>query len=193
MNKWLFLDNEMGSTEPDYSLLTSSFLVVDDNFNVVDSLDLFLKPNDGRYIVAAEGMSVNKIDLVEHDKIAITYKEGGTQLFNFLRKVTGDGKNKLNVVGKGIYGDIQFIEKYLISRGSFEKFTSYHIVELSSIVQFLKSCGLFPDEVSGSLVSLAKHFKIEVNENIIHSAQYDSELTFQVFLALRKMFIGTPI
>ncbi len=188
-NKWIFLDNEMGSVELDYSLLTSSFLVTDENFNITDSLDLFLKPNDGRYIVAGEAMGVNRIDLYSHDLKSITYKEAGTVLYRWLSKITDDGKNKLNVVGKGIHGDIQFIQKYLISRGSWEKFTSYHTIELSSIIQFLKLCNVFPEDIGGSLISIAKYFGIIVDENETHTSKYDTELTYKVFMELKKQMI----
>ena len=37
---------------------------------------------------------------------------------------------------------------------------------------------MFPEDVSGSLVSW-KYFKISVDENDTHSADYDTKLTFQ--------------
>lgn len=184
----------MGGLEKDqYSLLTVYLVMTDDNFNILGDLYLYLKPNDGIYKVCARAMEVNKINLVEHDKKAITYKEGATALYNFLSKHTDGGKIKATVVGHGIYGDVEWILHHLISRNSFENFTSYRKLDTSSTCQFLKSVGLFPEDVSGSLVSLAKHFKVTVDESLAHDAKYDTLLTLGVFMAMRKMFIGTPI
>ena len=44
---YIFLDCEMGSVDLEYSLLSSYFLVVDGNFQKIDELELFVKPDDG--------------------------------------------------------------------------------------------------------------------------------------------------
>lgn len=180
----------MGGLEKEkYSLLTVYLLATDDQFNAIGNLYLFLKPDDGIYKVCAEAMNVNRINLVEHDTRAIYYKEGGTKLFNWLRQLTEDGKNKFTVVGHGVYGDVEWIIHHLMSRGSWEKFTSYRKLDTQAVVQFLKACDLFPEEVSGSLISIARHFGISVDENAAHDARYDTEMTYKVFLALREMLL----
>ena len=85
MNKYLVLDCETGGFEGT-SLLTFHFDVLDKDFNTLDSLSLFLRPKDHIYKVTAEALTVNHIDLIEHEKKAITYQEGGTLLFDFLQK-----------------------------------------------------------------------------------------------------------
>jgi oligoribonuclease (3'-5' exoribonuclease) len=191
---YLFLDNEMGGLEREqYSLLTSYFLATDDNFNVIAELDLRLKPDDGIYKVCGEAMSVNKINLAIHDRLAITYKEGATKLYNWLRLLTEDGKIKAIVVGHGVYGDVEWIIYHLISRGSWEKFTSYRKLDTQAVCRFLKSCNMFPEDVSGSLTSLAQYFKIPVDENETHTSKYDTELTFKVFMALRKLLMSPAL
>ena len=180
----------MGGTEREkYSLLTSCFLATDDNFNVIETLYLYLKPDDGIYKVCGEAMNVNRIDLKIHETKAITYKEGATKLYKWLQKLTDDGKIKAVVVGHGVYGDVEWIIYHLLSRGSWEKFTSYRKLDTSAVCQFLKACNMFPETVSGSLESLAKYFNIPVDENELHNAKYDVELTFRVFMGLRKVLL----
>ena len=183
---YVFIDCEMGSVELEYSLLSAYFLATNDNFQKVDELELLVKPDDGKYIVTGEALSINKIDLYSHDLKAKPYKETGTILYKWLDKLTENGKNKFVPIGHGIYGDIKFIQKYLISRGSWEKFISYRTLDTSGVCQFLKSCNLFPETVSGSLESLAKYFNIPVDENTLHNAKTDTLLTFQVFMKLRE-------
>ena len=186
----IFIDCEMGSVELDYSLLSSYFFATDDNFQRIDELELLVKPDDNRYIVCGEAMNVNKINLRVHDTKAIPYKTAGTTLYNWLDRLTDRGRVKFTPVGHGIYGDIKFIQKYLISRGSWEKFISYRVLDTSAVVQFLKTCGKFPEDVSGSLGSLAKYFSVPYDENLAHSAEYDVKLLFGVFQGLRKLIMA---
>ena len=184
---YLFLDNEMGGLERDkYSLLTVYLMATDDQFNVIGDLYLYLKPDDGIYKVCGEAMNVNRIDLKVHDTKAITYKEGATKLYLWLKGLTEDGKNKLTPVGHGVYGDVEWIIYHLLSRGSWEHYTSYRKLDTQAVCQFLKACGKFPESVSGSLTSIAKYFNIPVDENAVHDAKYDTELTYKVFLKLRE-------
>ncbi len=91
MSKYLVLDCETGGLEGT-SLLSLYCAVLDEDFNTLDSLELFLRPKDHIYHVTAEGLGINKINLIEHEKKAIPYAEGGTLLYNFLRDNSMDIK-----------------------------------------------------------------------------------------------------
>jgi oligoribonuclease (3'-5' exoribonuclease) len=184
---YLFLDNEMGGLDRDqHSLLTVYLAVFDEHLMKLDELYLYLRPNDGIYKVVASAMAVNKIDIVQHDGIAITYKEGGTELYNFLKRNSKDGADKLIPVGHGIHGDIDWILYHLISRGSWNVFVSYRKLDTSAVAQFLKSCGRFPETVSGSLKSLAEFFNVPFKEEELHDARVDTLISVAVFDKLRK-------
>ena len=183
----------MGGLEKEkYSLLTAYFLFTDDDFNPVDDLYLYLKPDDDIYKVCGSAMNVNRIDLKVHDTKAITYKEGGTKLYNWLKSVSNDGKFKLTPVGHGVYGDVEWVIHHLISRGSLEVFTSYRKLDTQAVCQFLKTCGRFPEDVSGSLKSIGDYFGIPNDENDLHDAKVDTLLTLEVFKALRSEVMGEP-
>lgn len=186
---YLFLDNETGGIGTEYSLLTTYLVILNDSFEKISDLYLYLKPDDGVYRVCGRAMGINKINLAKHDEIALTYKEGGTQLYNFLKNATDDGKIKLTVCGHGIHGDVEMILHYLMSRGSFEKFTSYRKLDTQGVVQFLKTCGIFKDEITGSLSSMATFFGINVQSESLHDAKYDTELTVEVFKKLRERIV----
>ena len=67
--KYLAFDTETGGLISGVALLTSHFLVLDNDLKVLDELELTTKPNNGHYVIAPEALEVNKINLIEHHKI----------------------------------------------------------------------------------------------------------------------------
>jgi len=181
MNKFLGLDVETGGVTPETSLLTAYFAVLDENLLVVDDLNLLVKPDDGNYVVTAQALAINKIDLIEHDKVAMTYKAARTPLYQFLeRNYQGE---KLIPVGHGTAFDVARVKKDLISQGSWENYVSYRTIDTSIVAQFLRAAGRFPDSVSGSLGSLVGHFGLLL-EGELHTARED---TLQTVSVLREL------
>ena len=186
--RYLVVDCEMGGRELRYSLLTAAFMVTDDKFNVIGTLDLAVKPDDGDYIVSGQGMGVNKINIIEHDKIAIPYKQAKPLLFNFLKQFSSCPNCKLVPVGHGVRGDIEHIIARLISEGSWEQFCSYHYLDTSVVLQYLRACGKMPLDCDGSVMALAKHFSIDISGDL-HNAMVDVQVTaaiLKAFVALGK-------
>ena len=184
MNQFLGLDVETGGVTPETSLLTAYFAVLDENLLVVDDLHLFVKPDDGNYIVTAQALAINKINLIEHDKIAMTYKAARTPLYQFLeRNYKGE---KLIPVGHGTAFDVARVKKDLISQGSWENFVSYRLLDTGNAAQFLRAAGLFPKDVSGSLGSLVSYFGIK-SKGELHNARVDTLQTVSVLQALLNL------
>ena len=94
MTRFLAFDAETGGIGADKALLTLYFIVLNEKFEVLDELDLRIKPNDDIYHVTAEALEINKINLVEHDKVALTDKAAGQVLYPFLEKHSEKGKIK---------------------------------------------------------------------------------------------------
>ena len=199
MIKYLHMDCEMGGRELKYSLLTAYFMVTDAKFKVLGDLYLAVKPDDGDYVVSGQGMAVNKINLQEHDKIAIPYKEAKPLLYNFLRRHSAGIVNgaatpnwmpiRLIPVGHGVKGDIQHvISAPLISEGSWEQFCTYHYIDTSVVLQYLRAIGKMPVDTDGSVTALAKYFGIKV-EGEDHDCRVDTKKTlgvFQKFVAMGR-------
>lgn len=182
------LDNETGGLADDVSLLSTYLEVVDEQFNVVDSLELYTKPNDGIYKVEAGGLEVNKINLVEHDKIAITYSEAGQKLFNFLKKNSQDGKIKLIPLGKNVQFDVLGLQRTLLQKKNMEKFVSYRQLDITAIAMGLQIKGKLPADMSLSLGSLAQYFNVyNLVQGNAHEAKYDTRVTVLVFQKLLEL------
>jgi hypothetical protein len=179
---YLATDAESGGVAEGVSLLTAWFGIYDTDGILLDELDLCVKPENGIYHLEAEGMEVNKIDLIQHDKAAVTYKQAGQTLYAFLKKWSKDGAEKLMPVGHNLYGDVDWYCKFLLSQGSWKKFVSYRLRDTGSFGSGLKDAGILPHSISGGLGAFLEFFDI-VNE-APHTAKGDGMATMKLWLAL---------
>ncbi len=178
MIAYLFMDCEMGGRELKYSLLTTYFLATDDRFQKAGDLYLEVKPDDNTYIVSGQGMAVNKINLQEHDKRAICYRDAKTPFFLFMQEMYKK-LGRLTPVGHGVKGDIEHCIGRLTSQGSWEQFCTYHYIDTSVVLQYLRAIGKMPVDGDGSIKALADYFKIEVvGED--HDCRVDTSKTLGV-------------
>lgn len=188
MNKYIAFDCETGGIGTNHSLLTVWFAVLDEKLNVIDTLDLKLKPNGGEpYRVNAEALNVNKIDLVAHDRVATTVSEGGQQLRSLLWQHSNNGKIKLIPIGHNVVFDEIFIHEHLLGKREWQKYVSYRHLDTGVIARYEIIKGNIPDTVSGSLSSLMEHFDIQFTGNGAHDAQSDTLATVDVLKALLKL------
>lgn len=183
MNTYIALDTETGGVTPETSLLTAYLAVLDDAFHIVDEIDLKLKPEDGNYVVTAQALSINKINLVEHDKVAMPYSKAKTPLYQFLEK--NHQGEKLIPLGHGVHFDVVRVRS-LISQGSWENFVSYRMLDTSIAARFLIAAGVLPKNLSGSLGSIVSHFGIK-SKGDLHDARVDTLQTVSVLQELLNL------
>lgn len=196
---YIALDAEMGGIDLKYSLLTVYFRVLNEEFQFVDELYLRLKPDNGEYIVSARGMEVNQINLVDHDKIAITYTDGKDVIRKWLYGISKlPNYKRMSPIGHQFDGDLRHIWDKIMPREKWEAYVSYRKRDTSSIAEALRDSGIIPSNVmgeegvSGSLSSLAEFFKVSPDGNL-HDAKVDTILTIEVYkkmVNLLKSFIS---
>ena len=187
--RYLHLDGEMGGREVTYSLLTMYFGVTDMDFKPLGELYLKVKPDDGIYIVSGQGLRVNKIDLAKHDLEAITYKQASSILYTFLNEHAANGR-RLIPVGHGVRGDIKHIIGHkLLSEGSWNQFCTYHYLDTSVILQFLRACNKMPMECDGSVGELAKVLRIKV-QGELHDGKVDAVTTAAILQKFIQLGMG---
>lgn len=185
MQLFLPMDNETGGLSKGVSLLSTYLEVVDIKLKVIDSLDMLVRPNDGVYTVEAEGLEVNGIDLIQHDKVALSYSEAGQRLFKFLQKNSQDGAIKLIPVGKQVHGDVTWLQEHLLGKKTMDKFVSYRTIDITGIALTLQIKGKIP-MISLSLGSLVEYFGIRVPGKA-HEAKYDTKATMLVWQKLMDL------
>jgi hypothetical protein len=178
----LGIDTESGGIGLEYSLLSINFSIIDDNCEIVESLDLKLKPDpiNGRseYFVQAEALRVNKINLAQHDLEAISYKESKSVIYKWLEKTTKEYGN-FTVFGQKVERDVELITRYTISENSWYNFVNRRVIDTISLGKYAQLIGLIPETQSLSLSKITDYLGVEVDENRIHDAQYDVMLGAQ--------------
>ena len=172
--KYLFLDTESGGPSGEYSLLTAAFIVMDDGYYVVDSLNLALKHEI--YKIQPGGMAVNKIDLIEHDKTAITPSAAGQQLREFLKKHYVKDGGYLIPVGHGLEGDQQLIWDQLLGKKTWSQYVSFCGLDTGVITKWLAINGKIKGE-SLNLFNLCKELQVDVSDLVEHTADGDAVAT----------------
>jgi len=177
--RYISIDTETGGIGLDKSLLTLSMIYVEiqgGKPHILERFNLSLIPDDGIYRVTAGALDINKINLVDLAKVAITYKEAGTKVYNKLKSWYVDNNSVMPVpIGKNVYFDLTQIWDKLLSRGAWESFVSYRVLDLSSVVQFMKFAGKMPESVGGSLSSVCEYLNVKVGN--LHEAEADALMT----------------
>lgn len=183
--KYLAIDTETGGLKGT-SLLTVFLGVYDSELNLIESKHEALKPDDGLYVVTAQGLEINGINLVAHDKKAKLRKELRSEITSWLRDHSEQGANKLIPIGHNVKFDILKIQETITSPESWDHYVSYRVLDTGVIAQFLKYINILPDSISGSLSSLIEYFELKT-EGTLHDAEVDAKMTVEVFKKLAEL------
>lgn len=186
MRRYFLFDTETGGLEATkHSLLSFYGLILNDNFDLLDSIDLMIKPDDGVYHVDIEAMKVNKINLLEHDKIAIPESQAGMKLGMFLGGHFAENQaSKLIPAGHNIGRlDIPMGER-LIGFNRWNSLFVQRTMDTGTLGQMLIAQGKIPETNKGSLVELCNHYGIKSEG--AHNAKNDVEMCRWLLLEMKN-------
>lgn len=174
---YLAFDTETSGIHIDAQVLTAYFIILDSNFNEIDSLDLKIKYPV--YSIQLKAFQVNNIDLVKHEQEALISLDAKIKLKNFLLK---HKKNKYIPLGHNIKFDLDKMRSF----GIYDYVSSTFNLDTMQIAQFLKSSNKLPFNQSLSLKNLTEYYGIKPSGEL-HNAECDIRLTIDLF----KHFQGT--
>lgn len=184
MQYYFATDTETGGLNPDKAdLLTFYVGFHDEEFKLVDELYLKLKPDDGRIPIAELGaLRVNGINIAEHlaDPETVTYKEGREKVIAITKKYLKKNGRYSNIrpMGHNLPFDINWIQKHLVDKDTWDSMIHYGIIDTKTICDFLKDVGWFPKEL-GTLTSLVDYLGIP--KRPAHNAKEDTLMMVDVY------------
>lgn len=197
--KFILCDCETGGTDSRFSLLSAHFSHLSDNMEIVSSLDLKFRPDNGIFVIMPEAMGINKIDLADHENNGVSYYEGYQNFSKFVQEdprrkdmqcnYHEDYEDVYTLVGWNIGYDIEFLKRHLFDNcvTQYEDSFSYTSFDVKSIAINLQNLGLLPEDLKLSLGNLANHFNIDASK--AHNAREDCILTLKVLEKLNQLIL----
>ena len=187
---YLWYDCETGGTDRDvHTLLTAYFAIYNEQWEKLDELELFMKPDEGDIVAVQEALEVTGIGIKSHleDPRTITMSEAKKVLIEFLEKHKIKGKRRhFRPCGQNIGFDENFVMAQLVPEEEWRKLVHYRAIDTLQILTFLQDVGFLPKEL-GNLGSQVEYFSIP--EGKAHDAKEDIRMTVDVYRAYRKLLI----
>ena len=183
-------DIESGDLEPEQGdMLSAYFAVLDEEFKILEELDLKLKPEGRLPIANAKALEVNGIDIHKHiaDPQTVTYADGQKKLVTMLKKYLKKNGRYSNLIGMG-YNirsfDNRWIQYHLLEKETFNSLIHYKYLDVADEIDVLKRHGWLPPTL-GTLGSAVEFFGLPKLE--AHIARNDILMTIQVFLKVKEL------
>lgn len=175
--KYIAFDTETtGLDSIKNNLLTVCFVILDESLQELSRFSYNIKHDE--YTLSTKAMKVNKIDLIQHEKNALTIKEANKDLTGKLKKLNAE--YRLVPIAHNINFDILFIKNSgLLPEHEYSKYISYNGLDTIVLCQFSKLTGILPSDLPISLMSLCKHFNINVTGEL-HTCEADILATIEV-------------
>ena len=183
---YLAFDVETTGLETNCNVLTAYFIILDADYNKIDTLDLKIKYP--YYIIYPKALEINKIDILKHDKdINSVYTELAILKLNSILE-----KNKTNTKYKIMGHNVQFDLNMLINNNILTKEYIDIYLDLSKYIDTLilarelKLKKIIPKNQSLSLSKLCYYYDLYNElENKFHNAEYDIKLTILLYKKLK--------
>lgn len=185
--KYFLFDTETGGIRKEMSLLTLYGHILDDNLNILDTIDLKIKPDDGVYHLTAQGLGINRINIMEHDQVAKPVSEVKNRFKNYI--VGWTLNQKLTPIGHNVRFDVKFVKTHLLE--DWDRYFDRRHIDTASIGKFLALTGIVPKLNSYSLADMAAAMLLEIDESKRHEASYDADLTLNVLRSMTNLVKGS--
>lgn len=145
-----------------------------------------IKAENGLYIVEAEGLAVNRINIVEHDKIATPIAEVKLRFKNDICKWNfGSAKQKITPIGHNVRFDVKFVKNHIMP--DWDNYFDRRQIDTAGIAKFLFLTGALPNLHSYKLSDIARSLGIEIKEEELHTSKGDVDLTLAILRKFKQI------
>lgn len=180
---YLAFDCETGGLDPkNADVLTLYMGILDEEFKILEELDLKLKPNSGFPRADAGALRVNKIDLQAHmsNPDTITYAQAKELIVPFLKRhLKKNGRySNIRPLGYNVIFDINFVQAHILPAGEWDAIVHYGKIDPKGYAELFKDSGWWPSDL-GTLVSVVQFLQIPMRD--AHNAKEDTLMTVEVY------------
>jgi oligoribonuclease (3'-5' exoribonuclease) len=180
-------DCETGGTdERKTDLLTVYACIMDEDYKIIEELDLKLKPDNDRLPICEAGaLAVNKIDVKKHleDPETVTYSEGRKKLIAMVKKYAAKRGRFSNMTpfGFNVPFDKRYVQQYLITKEEWEDLFHYKDEDVDQAVSFLRRVGWIPKDVArlqdvADYLGVPKRLAHNAKEDVLRTIDTDKKL-----------------
>lgn len=172
--KILVIDTETGGLDAKkHSLLTIGLAVYEDG-KIIEEQEYFVKHKE--YVITPKALEVNKINIIEHDSMALPSNIIIQEIITFMYRHFGTDKPV--IAGHNIEFDNGFMDKLFKDENElWYNYVSHRKIDTCSLINYLMITGKI-DLKSASLESCIEYFKIETEER--HTAKDDVRATIKL-------------
>jgi DNA polymerase III epsilon subunit-like protein len=179
--KTLWMDTETGGFNAEKHSLLTIALAVYDSENVIDIKEWKIKHKD--YLITADSLTHNKIDIIEHHKVAKEKEVVVKEIIEFIKINFSEERPALG--GQNIKFDIGFVDKlFKDCKEYWNKYVSHRTIDTCEITRFMFYSGKITEDVA-ALDKAIKYFDIEVDGR--HTSSGDILATIKLFEKLREI------
>ena len=186
MTNYFLFDTETGGTKKETSLLTVFGYILNEELTIMDEFSAAIRPEGGLYIVEAEGLGVNKINIIEHDKVATPIFDVKLKFKNFICKWNfNSGVQKITPIGHNVRFDVKFVKNHIMP--DWDIYFDRRQIDTAGISKFLCLSGILPSFVSYKLSDVARSIGLTVKEEDLHTAKGDVDLALAVLRKFKQL------
>lgn len=182
---FLLIDLETtGFDEKKHQILEIGMLIIRE-MEVVADIKVSVKHKE--YMITTSAMNANKINILEHEKNALTIEDAGVTVINFLKEHKKTEKAFI-VIGQNIDFDLKFLESMFLKLGKIKEYREYisyrklDIMQLALIKNLEGKISLEKQDLDYLLTTL----NIEIPEGR-HEALSDCYSEYQVLKILLNL------
>lgn len=194
MARYIVLDTESGGLDPQVHSLLSVGAVVWEDGRILDETEILVLEDP--IIVTAKALEVNRINLVEHAKVALPpWKALSNLRLDFHAKHFCD--TQAVIVAHNAEHDVGFMRR-LFRLGDperrhepYDAHFSHRKLDTAGILRYLHLVGRVPESAISS-DGWIEHFGIKVPREERHTALGDARATAQLLTKLVDMGAATP-
>lgn len=178
----LFTDTETGGTNPKEDALFEVALVVWEDGKLLDKRSWKIRSEDKSYYPSA--LKINKIDPVEHNKVAISRTDAANEIIDYVEKWF-DG-TPATLAGHNVSFDRDFL-KVLVEEADYDfGYFSHRLLDMMSVLNFIAAWKMLPQDALSSN-GIFEYLGIEPEAR--HTAMGDIEATIKVFESIARIYL----